>query len=69
VCDRTNLVVVAQSLGGFTAPLVCDRAVQLLVLVAPVIPAPGEAPAGYWKRFGPPTFVSELPGRDLLARA
>jgi hypothetical protein len=46
---RTNLIVVAQSLGGFTAPLVCDRvAVELLVLVAPMIPAPGEAPAGYW---------------------
>ncbi len=47
--DRTNLIVVAQSLGGFTAPLVCDRAaVELLVLVAPMIPAPGEAPASYW---------------------
>ena len=46
--DRTNLIVVAQSLGGFTAPLVCDRvAVELLILVAPMIPAPGEAPAGY----------------------
>src|SRR5215207_3489057 len=47
--DRTNLVVVAQSLGAFTAPLVCGRvAVDLLVLVAPMIPAPGEAPADYW---------------------
>jgi len=47
--DRAGLVVVAQSLGGFTAPLVCDRvAVKLLVLVAPMIPAPGEAPAAYW---------------------
>jgi pimeloyl-ACP methyl ester carboxylesterase len=47
--DRTNLVVVAQSFGGFIAPLVCDRAaVQLLVLVAPMIPAPGESPADYW---------------------
>jgi pimeloyl-ACP methyl ester carboxylesterase len=47
--DRTDLVVVAQSLGGFTAPLVCDRvAVDLLVLVAPMIPMPGEAPADYW---------------------
>ncbi|WP_020579788.1 alpha/beta fold hydrolase, partial [Actinopolymorpha alba] len=37
--DRTNLIVVAQSFGGFTAPLVCDRvAVELLVLVAPMIP-------------------------------
>jgi pimeloyl-ACP methyl ester carboxylesterase len=47
--DRTDLVVVAQSLGGFTAPLVCDRVpVELLVLVAPMIAAPGEAPADYW---------------------
>jgi pimeloyl-ACP methyl ester carboxylesterase len=47
--DRTALVVVAQSLGGFTAPLVCERvAADLLVLVAPMIPAPGEAPADYW---------------------
>jgi pimeloyl-ACP methyl ester carboxylesterase len=47
--DRTDLVAVAQSFGGFTAPLVCDRvAVDLLVLVAPMIPDPGEAPANYW---------------------
>jgi pimeloyl-ACP methyl ester carboxylesterase len=47
--DRTDLVVVAQSLGAFTAPLVCHRApVDLLVLVAPMIPAPNEAPADYW---------------------
>jgi len=46
--DRIDLVVVAQSAGGFTAPLVCDRVpVRLLVLVAPMIPAPGEAPADY----------------------
>ena len=45
--DRVD-VVVAQSLGGFVAPLVCDRArVGQLVLVAPMIPAPGEAPADY----------------------
>jgi pimeloyl-ACP methyl ester carboxylesterase len=49
IADLTDLVVVAQSFGGFTAPLVCERvAVKLLVLVAPVIPAPGEAPAEYW---------------------
>jgi pimeloyl-ACP methyl ester carboxylesterase len=47
--DPADLVVVAQSLGGFTAPLVCERvSVKLLVLVAPMIPAPGEAPADYW---------------------
>jgi pimeloyl-ACP methyl ester carboxylesterase len=47
--DRTDVVVAAQSAGGFTAPLVCDRvSVRLLVLVAPMIPAAGEAPADYW---------------------
>jgi pimeloyl-ACP methyl ester carboxylesterase len=47
--DRADLVVVAQSLGGFTAPLVCERVpVRFLVLVAPMIPAPGEAAADYW---------------------
>ena len=56
--DRTDLVVVAQSFGGFTAPLVCERMpVKLLVLVAPMIPAPGEAPADYWAntRYGEET--------------
>lgn len=49
VGDRAGLVVVAQSFGGFTAPLVCERVpVDLLVLVAPMIPAPGEAPNDYW---------------------
>ena len=53
--ELTDLVVVAQSLGAFTAPLVCDRVTaELLVLVAPMIPAPGEAPADYWRntRYG-----------------
>ncbi len=38
-----DLIVVAQSLGGFTAPLVCARVpVGLMVLVAGMVPAPGE---------------------------
>ncbi|MEV6302857.1 alpha/beta hydrolase [Actinoplanes sp. NPDC051861] len=46
---RTGLIVVGQSLGAFTAPLVCSLLpVDLLVLVAPMIPAPGEAPTDYW---------------------
>jgi pimeloyl-ACP methyl ester carboxylesterase len=44
-----DVVIVAQSLGAFVAPLVCETMpVKLLVLVAPMIPAPGEAPADYW---------------------
>ena len=45
VGDRSGLIVVAQSFGGFTAPLVCDRVpVDLLVLLAGMVPAPGERP-------------------------
>lgn len=41
--DRTELVLVAQSFGGFTAPLVCARVpVELMVLVAGMVPLPGE---------------------------
>jgi pimeloyl-ACP methyl ester carboxylesterase len=47
--DRRDLVVVGQSLGAFAAVIVCERVdARLLVLVAPMIPAPGEAPADYW---------------------
>jgi pimeloyl-ACP methyl ester carboxylesterase len=46
---RSDLIVVGQSLGGFTAPLVCDRRpVDLLVLVAAMVPAPGETAAEWW---------------------
>jgi pimeloyl-ACP methyl ester carboxylesterase len=51
--DRKDLVLVAQSFGGFTAPLVCDRVpVDLMVLVAAMIPSPGEAPNDYWTNTG-----------------
>jgi pimeloyl-ACP methyl ester carboxylesterase len=51
--DRRDLVVVAQSFGGFIAPLVCERVpVDLMVLVAGMIPSPGEAPDDYWANTG-----------------
>ena len=41
--DRADLVLVAQSLAGFSAPLVCERRkVDLLVLLNAMIPRPGE---------------------------
>ncbi len=47
--DRSDLVVVGHSLGGFTAPLVCARVpVELLVLVAAMIPSPSELFADWW---------------------
>lgn len=60
VGNRKDLVVIAQSFGGFTAPLVCERVpVELLVLVAAMIPAPGEAPNDYWVNTGYETSNSE----------
>jgi pimeloyl-ACP methyl ester carboxylesterase len=53
VGDRTGLIVVAQSFGGFTAPLVCDRVpVDLLVLLAGMVPAPGERPEDWLANTG-----------------
>jgi pimeloyl-ACP methyl ester carboxylesterase len=49
VGDRRDLVVVGHSLGAFTAPLVCARVpADLLVLVAGMIPLPGELFADWW---------------------
>ena len=51
--DRTDLVLVAQSFAGFTAPLVCDRVpVELLVMLTAMIPAPGEPPGEWWENTG-----------------
>ena len=46
---RHDVVVVAQSMGGFTAPMACSRVpVRLLVLVNAMIPLPGESPGDWW---------------------
>ena len=46
---RRDPVVVGHSLGGFTAPLVCARTqVSQLILVAAMIPRPGELFSGWW---------------------
>jgi pimeloyl-ACP methyl ester carboxylesterase len=51
--DRGQLIVVAQSFGAYTAPLVCDRTrVELLVLVAGLIPSPGEPARDWWANTG-----------------
>lgn len=53
VGDRRDLIVVGQSLGGFTAPLVCARLpVDLLVLVAAMVPRPGESAGEWWANTG-----------------
>jgi pimeloyl-ACP methyl ester carboxylesterase len=63
--DRGDLVVVAQSYGGFTAPLVAARCdARSLVLVAAMIPTPGESPAEWWDNTGYRQAVEEQARRD-----
>jgi pimeloyl-ACP methyl ester carboxylesterase len=63
--DRTNLVVVAQSMGAFTAPLIAnERPVILIVLVAPMTPAPGESPGEWWANTGQPDAAREQAVRE-----
>jgi len=76
VGPRQDVVVVGQSLGAFTAPLVCDRLpVSLLVLVAAMVPTPGESPGQWWSNTGhvfpdpfdpADVFAHDVPG-DLAA--
>jgi pimeloyl-ACP methyl ester carboxylesterase len=51
--SRDRVVLVAQSLGGFTAPLVCARVtVERLVFVNAMIPIPGETFGAWGKNTG-----------------
>ena len=51
--DRTDLVLVAQSMGGFSAPQACgDLRAARLVLVNAMIPAPGETAGEWWVATG-----------------
>jgi pimeloyl-ACP methyl ester carboxylesterase len=53
VAGRRPVIVVGHSLGGFTAPLVAARIpVGLLVLLAAMIPAPGERFDDWWANAG-----------------
>ena len=62
--SRAGVVLVAGSLGGFTAPLVCERVtVGELVLVNAMIPNPGETARDWWAHTG------ALEAREEAARA
>jgi pimeloyl-ACP methyl ester carboxylesterase len=57
--DASDLVLVAHSLGGFTAPLVAARVpVEAIVLVAAMVPAPGETGIEWWANTG---HIDETP--------
>ena len=60
--DRRDVVLVAQSMGAFSAPIAAAAApgqVTRIALVAPMIPAPGETAGEFW----------ETTGQDAAARA
>jgi pimeloyl-ACP methyl ester carboxylesterase len=62
--DRRDLILVAQSLAGFTAPLVCERVpVDLVVLVAAMVPRPGESPGEWWANTGHEEAMLEAAAR------
>ena len=53
IAKRSDAVLVAQSLAGFTAPLVCARTpVRMLVFVNAMIPKPGETAGAWWSATG-----------------
>jgi pimeloyl-ACP methyl ester carboxylesterase len=59
--DADDVVLVAQSMGGFTGPLVCDRLpVRLLVLLNAMIPVPGETGGAWWENTGQSKAYAEL---------
>jgi pimeloyl-ACP methyl ester carboxylesterase len=48
------VVMVAQSMGAFTAPMAAERRhTDLIVLVNPMVPAPGETAGDWWDNTGP----------------
>lgn len=64
--DRDDVVVVAQSFGGFVGPLVADQvSVRALVLVTAMIPAPGEPPREWVANTGFERIMHEQAGQDV----
>src|SRR3954452_12040729 len=51
--DAGPVVLVAQSMAGFSAPLAVDRLeVERLVLINAMVPAPGESAGAWWEAVG-----------------
>jgi pimeloyl-ACP methyl ester carboxylesterase len=66
--DAPDVVLVAQSMGGFSAPLTVDRLdVRRIVLVNAMVPSPGETAGDWWDAVGQPAARAEherAEGRD-----
>jgi pimeloyl-ACP methyl ester carboxylesterase len=66
------LVLVGQSMGAFTAPMVADRiGAAMIVLVNPMVPTAGESPGQWWDATGQDQAMAEhfrrigLPDKDF----
>jgi pimeloyl-ACP methyl ester carboxylesterase len=65
VGERRDVVVVGHSFGAFTAPLVAARMpADMLVLLAGMVPSPGEPPDEWWAATGYQEAVREQAERD-----
>lgn len=68
VGDRRGVVLVAQSMAGFLVPLLCSRiGVDLVVLVAAMVPTEGESAGDWWANTGQAAAqraLDEREGRD-----
>lgn len=66
--DRRDVVLVGQSLGGFTVPVVAQTApLRMIVLLNAMVPLPGETPGEWWGATGQSearTRNDELAGRS-----
>jgi pimeloyl-ACP methyl ester carboxylesterase len=62
---RTDVAIVAQSMGGFTAPLVWQRVpIRRVVFVNAMIPQPGETPGEWWQNVGSEQARTAAAARD-----
>src|SRR5215472_15169194 len=69
IAERRDVVLIAQSLAGFTAPLVCARAaVRRLVFVNAMIPQPGETAGAWWDATGAVAAREKAAARGGYAR-
>jgi pimeloyl-ACP methyl ester carboxylesterase len=49
--DRDDVILVVQSLAGFTAPMI-SKPVRMIVLLNAMVPIPGETPGDWWDATG-----------------
>ncbi|THV26525.1 alpha/beta fold hydrolase [Glycomyces paridis] len=67
---RERVVLVAHSLGGFTAPLVCERTgVDLMVLLTAMIPVPGESMGAWWSATGHDALGIDIGSEERMIAA